>query len=97
MAVRVSTNDARGLAARSVGGNTMRFRNVLRNTTTRAGWRVDDLWTLGWWVPPSVPMSFFARVGRLASGPNAVAVRREMVAAGRSRFAFHMVEGQKAC
>jgi len=48
--------------------------------------RYDDALTqLGWWMPPSASMDFFWEVGRLADEGRRTELRREMVAASKSR------------
>lgn len=52
----------------------------------------ESLFALGWWVPPSASMDFFWEVGELAHAGRKTDVRRAMVAAGRERAMFRMVE-----
>lgn len=51
------------------------------------------LWKMGWWIPQTVSMSFFARVGRLALAGKRVEVRRAMIALGRARELSSLVDG----
>lgn len=51
------------------------------------------LWKMGWWIPQTVSVSFFARVGRLALASERVEVRRAMVALGRARELSGLVDG----
>lgn len=52
----------------------------------------ESLFALGWWVPPSASMQFFWKVGELAHAGRKTELRRAMVAAGRERAMFRMVD-----
>lgn len=49
------------------------------------------LWEMGWWVPPSLLMDDFWRIGGLAHAGDRRGVRREMLALGRHRDMFGLV------
>lgn len=54
----------------------------------------EALWKMGWWMPQTVSMSFFARAGRLALAGKRLEVRRLMVQQlGRSRHIASLVDG----
>ncbi len=53
----------------------------------------DALARLGWWMPPSVSMEFFWKVGRLAHEGRSTQLRQTMVAASKSREFGRVVAG----
>ncbi len=71
----------------------------LREVAERAGDSADlsdryaqALGDLGWWLPPSLGMPDFWRIGRLADEHDRRAVRAEMIALGRSPQMARVVE-----
>lgn len=53
----------------------------------------EALWKMGWWMPQTVSMRFFMRVGRLALAGKRVDVRKAMVGLARSRDLSQVVDG----
>lgn len=53
----------------------------------------EAMWKMGWWMPQTVSMRFFMRVGRLALAGKRVDVRKAMVGLARSRDLSQVVDG----